>query len=817
MIRLIQPPFIQLNSPYPSLYYLRSFLEARGYQTGVEDHSIGLFSTIFCRSGLERIFADARRAWEKNAIPGGARPHIRYNVERFLSEQTLWLSCIDRLIAFLRGQDGEWGRLLTLANGAVPGGPRFDACLDSMDGDPAPDAAPLLAGNLLADLADFLTVTLDPSFSLIRYAESLVSAKIPAGSAGPADDPGQGDFSRIRSNLDGYIMKTFYRPFLENRWEELAGAAPQKPGATVKTEQKDEEDGLGFALLVTIPFPGCLAGALVCAESARRRFGGGLVAIAGGGYVNTELRSIEDTAFFDYFDFLSFDRGYGSLTAILDFLCRKKDCSCDGNAQIPLYKTFYRSEGRIIRGTGVNSAGICGTAVTEKPEQPGDYLSPEGAKLIALEKEAVRGVFPDYSGTDFSRYLRVVDDPNPMHRLWSDGRWLKAYLAHGCYWHNCAFCDVTLDYIRGYEPVNTDAFFQSLLTQADKTGVRGVHLVDEAAPVSSLLRLAELNRPGSAALGGRPPLSFWGNIRFEKAFTPDAAALLAAGGLLGVSGGIEVATETGFKRIGKGISLPDVVRSCAAFKEAGVLTHAYLIYGYWDEADQEILDSAEILRQLFAAGLLDSAFWHKFVLTCHSRVYAEWRQGAHPDLGPILKAPTGKPLFACNDLAFEGEARSARFTEGLDRLLAAWMSGDTEAPIQAAFPFKTPPPRIRAETVMNLLDEYARSRDHRREVLLKEGRLLFLGSQPIVSRESQGVLFWRYRLEDHRLRIPPARDAQDGTAGAKTRLQSAVTLLETASQKGVESSVFRQELEALFGNKAANAWKVLRAGGLVCS
>jgi hypothetical protein len=842
VIYLVQPPLIQLNSPYPAPYYLKSFLDARGYETVVSDHSIALFSEIFCPAGLKRVFADAQTAWENRAVPGAGNPHIRYNIERFLSEERLWLSCIERLTGFLRGRDDEWGCHLALANGAVPGGPRFDACLDSMDGEPPPDAAPLLASKLLADLADFITVTLDPSFALIRYAESLTAQKTtepentdsfggdaPDGVIGAGPVPG--GFARIPLKADGYIMRTFYRPFLERKWAELAAAGGVENG------------DYPFVILITIPFPGCLAGALICAESAKQRFGGRGITVAGGGYVNTELRFLEDRAFFDYFDFLSFDRGYGSLAAILDFSGlkgrgnagpRHREPPCyglprpGGAEPLPLYKTLYRAGGRIIRGTDINTT--CAGGITGPG---GAGSSPDNAGFKAIEKEAVQTVFPDYSGVDYSLYLRITDDPNPMHRLWSGGRWLKAYLAHGCYWHNCAFCDVTLDYIRGYDPVNTETFFRRMLEQSEKTGVRGIHLVDEAAPAASLLRLAELNRPGD--LQGKPPLNFWGNIRFEKAFTPDAAALLAAGGLTAVSGGIEVATAEGFRRIGKGISLPDVVRSCAAFKEAGILTHAYLIYGYWDEEDQEIIDSAEILRQLFAAGLLDSAFWHKFVLTCHSRIFAEWRGGLHR----TLKIPGGlperiagvgngdsalgrPPLFACNDLTFEGDNRSTRFTEGLDRLLAAWMAGNAANPVQRAFPFSAPPPAVSPDTVTKLLDEYAREQDQNRRMIPEpgtaagRGKLLFLGSKPLISREGREgtALFWRWRLADHRLRITPSdNNGRDGSA--ETLLRETAALLEAASRESARPADFYGKLKGLFGKDAGRIWRVLREGGLV--
>jgi radical SAM superfamily enzyme YgiQ (UPF0313 family) len=784
---LIQPPLVQLNGPYPAPYYLKSFFAARGHSVLARDHSIGLFEGIFCLAGLKRIFADARRVYEE-APPFLRNKNARYYTRRFLSEEDRWLSTVDHLVRFLRGQEPEWGHLLALANGVLPGGPRFDACLSSWEGAPPSGAAPLLATKLLEDLADFITLTLDPSFSLIRYLP-----RLPGPSAFR-------NFSPETMGLDGYILKTFYLPFLEREWDIVSSflAAPEK-------DNSGDRAGTALILGITIPFSGCLTGALACAQSAKERFGDRVLTIAGGGYVNTELRFAEAGAFFDFFDYLSFDRGYGSLEAILE--------QAGKDPEGALYKTRYRS-----RKTG-KLTGFSG-----------DEGESAFARFREIDRESVRTVFPDYDGVDFSRYLYPVDEENPMHRLWSDGHWLKVYLAHGCYWQSCAFCDVTLDYIRGFEPVPVEALFRHLLEQAEKTRIRAVHLVDEAAPLASLLRLAELNRDAGL------PLVFWGNIRFEKAFTPDRAALLAAGGLLGVSGGIEVATEKGFKRIGKGIGLEELVRSCAAFKEAGILTHGYLIYGYWDEDPQEIIDSAEVLRRIFAEGLLDSAFWHKFVLTRHSRIYAEWQRGLHPALkvkegdaafseAGIGRAGDGREIFALNDLSFEGEEDFDCFTEPLDRLLAAWMAGDTGEPVAAAFPFKVPAPSIPPNIIEELLDAYARDRDKRRRTLPpgeSRDRVLFLGSKPLVTaRAGTVLLFWRWRLADHRLRLPPEKDQtgdktrRDG--GMSSRGKALAELLEKSSRSsGMEAAPFYRELEGLLGaDAAAAAWKTLRNGGLV--
>jgi radical SAM superfamily enzyme YgiQ (UPF0313 family) len=742
---------MQLNAPYPAPYYLKSFLESRGHETLVWDHSIALFDRIFCRAGLERIFHEAGKM-DRSAVKNKT---LLYNVDRFLSEEDRWLSYIDPLIDFLRGNNREFGHFLALANGVLPGGPRFDACLGSPDRNPPPDAAPLLASKLLSDLVDFITVTVDPSFSLIRYS---------TGVAGT----GFRDFSAVEKGLEGYILREFYRPLLEDAWDTL-----DRSGRT-------GNGGEPLVIGATIPFPGCLTGALVCAASAKARYGDRVITIAGGGYVNTELRFMEEPKFFDYFDYLSFDRGYGSLAAILEH-----------TGDTPVYKTKYRSrvDNRIVSDMGIDSDSVSTGSNTP-------------CRFSEIDRESVRTVFPDYLGLDFSRYIRPVDDLNPMHRLWSDGRWLKAYLAHGCYWHACAFCDVQLDYIRCFEPLEPEALFRHLQDQAEKTGLRGIHLVDEAAPPDSLIRLALLNREAGQL---RQPLIFWGNIRFEKDFTPDAAAVLAAGGLVGVSAGIEVAAPEGFRRIGKGIGLADVVNACAAFKEAGILTHAYLIYGYWDQDDREIIDSAEILRQLFEAGLLDSAFWHKFVLTRHSRIYAEWKRGKHTG----LKIKGDQGTFALNDLSFEGEDGFDKFTLPLDQLLAEWMAGNTALPVEQGFPFRVPKPRIGADLVEGLLDEYARNRDRNRAEKPPDGAraVFFLGSKPVVQNTSrETALFWRWRLGDRQLRI-----GQDRKKGAAIAL-----LLEEAAHSGGLSPVhFYERLRSILGNdRVKRAWKVLREGGL---
>jgi hypothetical protein len=173
-----------------------------------------------------------------------------------------------------------------------------------------------------------------------------------------------------------------------------------------------------------------------------------------------------------------------------------------------------------------------------------------------------------------------------------------------------------------------------------ETGQTGFHLVDEAAPPAGMRALAK------RLVDERLEITWWGNIRFEKTFTPELCALLARSGCVAVSGGLEVASDRLLELMKKGVTVAQVARVTRAFRDAGIMVHAYLMYGFPSETAQETVDALERVRQLFAAGCIQSAYWHRFSATAHSPI------GLHPEQYGITLAPPPSIAFAHNDVAF---------------------------------------------------------------------------------------------------------------------------------------------------------------------
>ena len=720
-ILLVQPPFVQLNTPYPATAYLASFLRREGHSAYIVDLSIELFRRIFSGPGLSAAFAEAERRLAPRLST--LDTPTRSNVLRYLSNAPRYVETIDRIVDLLASGDDAFAHELSTA-GRVPWGHRSEGFMEANDGRISPADAPLLASLIVEDLADFIRFALDPEFSLVRYAESKASS--------------QPDFRIIEAAAhDSFFFETWFRPLVAETLSRMP--APH-------------------LVCVTVPFPGTLPGALLFAEEAKRLLGRDLPVAIGGGYVSTELRALRDDGIFAYADYLCYDAGYGALASVIECVRTGEDC---------LYKTIVRRGGRFV-ACGFQGADL------ERFQSEASYETRTPARLAelqAVDEDAIRSVFPDYAGLDFSRYVRIVEGTNPMHALWSDSKWLKARLAHGCYWRRCAFCDTTLEYIARFSPSSPEALFAHMLVQSQKTGQRGVHFVDEAMPVPHLIRFALAN------IGHGRPLAFWGNARLERRFTVDACAVLAEGGLVGVSAGLEIVTERGLAATRKGLTLADIVSSLAALKMNGILTHAYLIYGWPDQEEREVMDSMEIVRQLFSAGLLDSAFWHKFILTRHSPMYAEWKIGERPELKVVEK----EWRFGSNDLSFEGEERLARFGPGLDTALGAWMEGSSalDRPVTAWFDFRVPRTSVPEDRVERLARAAQRKFDapeagRGKRIAWLGGRLLMEEAGAAHAAGGAGAgsvrVSWSYRnrLEHVMLERPRAQALIEAVTAART-------------------------------------------------
>ena len=450
----------------------------------------------------------------------------------------------------------------------------------------------------------------------------------------------------------------------------------------------------------SIPFPGNLYAAFRAAQFIKARFPSIKICM-GGGFANTELRQVTDKRVFEFFDFISLDDGERPLENIIAFIDNKIEISA-------LKRTFLLQNSLV---TYINSP-------TEK-----DY------------KQSEVGT-PDYSDLHLDRYVSVIEIANPMHSLWSDGRWNKLTLAHGCYWGKCTFCDISLDYIKIYEPIAARIIVDRMETLMAQTHENGFHFVDEAAPPALMREVAlEIIRRKLA-------VTWWTNIRFEKNFSRDLCLLLRASGCIAVSGGLEVASDRLLKLIQKGVTVQQVAQVTHHFMEAGIMVHAYLMYGYPTQTVQETVDSLEMVRQLFELGLIQSGFWHQFAMTAHSPV------GMNPEAFGVLPQ-LNEISFANNDVAFTDSTGidHDRFSFGLKKSLFNFMHGTCfDFPLQKWFDFKIPKTSIKPDFIENSLqnDTFL--------AIKPTAKLIWLGRKPTIetsSKVKKGQIWEQTKLTFH--------------------------------------------------------------------
>ena len=402
----------------------------------------------------------------------------------------------------------------------------------------------------------------------------------------------------------------------------------------------------------------------------------------GGGFPNTELRSLKDPRVFEFFDFITLDDGEAPIENLIGFKngLKNKD---------ELKRTFHLEDNIV---TYSNNPSI------------NDYPQSQTGT-------------PDYSDLLLDQYIQAIEIVNPMHSLWSNGRWNKLTMAHGCYWGKCTFCDVSLDYIKRYEPITASLICDRMEALISQTGENGFHFVDEAAP-PSLMRAVALE-----IIKRKIICSWWTNVRFEKAFTRDLCMLLKESGCIGISGGLEVASDRLLGLINKGITVEQVASVNKNFTEAGIMVHAYLMYGFPTQTAQETIDSLEMVRQLFKAGVLKSAYWHQFTMTAHSPV------GLDPEKFGVQKAKDVEISFADNDVEHIDAIGTEHymFSDGLKKSLFNYMhETGLEEPLHKWFDFKVPKTSIHPEYIEHILNN--------EELLFTKPttKIIFIGNAPSI-------------------------------------------------------------------------------------
>ncbi|MGB3005453.1 MAG: radical SAM protein [Chitinophagaceae bacterium] len=640
---LITPPFTQLNTPYPATAYLKGFLNTKNISSFQADLGIEVTLALFCKEGLEKMFSQINTDSD-----------LSDNASRILALQQDYIHTIDAVILFLQGKNPTLANLIYKRD-FLPEASRF-AQLDDLNwafgSMGIQDKAKHIATLYLEDLSDLIKECVDEHFGFSRYAEKLGRSA--------------------------------------NSFDELYNAMQQPPGfidtLLLEILQSKMQMVSPKMVAISVPFPGNLYTSFRCAQWIKQQYPAIKITM-GGGFANTELRSISDIRVFEFFDFISLDDGEAPIENIIAYV--------EGTKTVEeLKRTFTLVKDKLV------------------------YFN---NKACADYKQGEVGT-PDYSDFLLDKYISAIEVANPMHRLWSDGRWNKLTMAHGCYWGKCTFCDISLDYIKLYEPVAASLLCDRMETIIAQTGENGFHFTDEAAP-PALMRAMAIE-----ILKRKLVVSWWTNVRFEKNFTADLCLLLKASGCVAVSGGLEVASDRLLGLINKGITVAQVAKVNRNFTDAGIMVHAYLMYGFPTQTAQETIDSLEMVRQLFKTGVLQSAFWHLFTMTAHSPV------GLEPDKFMVRKKSNEIGSFANNDIEHIDMtgAEHESFSFGLNKSLYNFMHHiGLDDPLQKWFDF----PVLKTTVLPDFILKAIKEND---SILFKPAaKIIWLGKQTNIEYFTQ--------------------------------------------------------------------------------
>ncbi len=607
----ITPPLIQLNCPYPSSMVLSGHLQSKGFAVRQFDLSIALVNRLLVKEVVASLFEKSMEM------------RLPKQIRQMQVFQNQYVNRVEAVADFLRNPT-EMEAEKILSENYLPMGPRRQQ-VDESKGNliSTVERAIWFSTLFIEEIADLIRVVDNPHFELVRYGEKL-SVSLPLF---------QSLMDEVNS-ASGVVVEIM----LDLLKQQLTETSPK-------------------VVAFTVPFPGNLLAALTCCDFIKTNFPD-IRIVMGGGYVNTELRYLQDVRLFDYIDYLVFDDGELPLERLMDKLVNDND--------VELIRTWQRIEDQIVKHNSES----------------------------ALNHKFAEGTAPSYLDIEPKHYLSLIETANPMHSLWSCGFWNKMTLAHGCYWSKCAFCDTSLDYIKRYEPNSAIRIVDQMEAVMKQTGENGFHFTDEALPPALILKVC------MEIIQRKLNVRWWGNIRFEQSFDEDLCTLMQQSGCIAVSGGLEMASSRLLAMINKGVSIESAAEVLNCFKGHHIMVHSYLMYGFPTQTLQETVDALEVVRQLFQADLIQSGFWHRYAMTIYSD------SGLNPEKYGAKVVFKGRNKFANNEIPFTSKHDLVNDKLGscLSKALFNFLyKNGFEIPVNQWFDFSVPKTTVKKTFITELI------------------------------------------------------------------------------------------------------------------
>ncbi len=185
---------------------------------------------------------------------------------------------------------------------------------------------------------------------------------------------------------------------------------------------------------------------------------------------------------------------------------------------------------------------------------------------------------PDFDGFPLDRYLA----PELA---------LPLMTARGCYFGQCAFCNVGYGEAETFSQLRARVLADQMLEIKNRYGASHIFFADEAITPRNLRGL-------SAILAEEDPNLYWGGcVRFEKVIDQPLLEAMHEGGCRMVMFGLESASQAIIDHMIKGTQLEHMSRILKESARAGIWNHTFFFFGFPGET---LEDAQETVNFLYA-------------------------------------------------------------------------------------------------------------------------------------------------------------------------------------------------------------------------